>query len=338
MGTLDPLGLVWNQHKENLGSTFQELRRERDFLDVTLACDDQDIVGHKLVLAASSPFLRGVFQRHPGSHHPLVFLKGFQARLVSLLVDFMYIGEVEVEKTDLPNFLALAKDLQVRGLCGESRENMREDKGSLGCKRMEKEENISARVSDGVNPLENRFEESEIAIQEKIEAMEGDQDIGGREADGEVDKEEEGDVLEKVKGNEKVKDNDEVKDNDNVKDNDKVKKVEAALMLKEQPSGEREDEVLEEDLETRRWSKDKQLNDWIASNAVNNHDVKETGDVEKEGEIEDTNSNAPQSREDANDSAKSDEKAKDERWEDLPPGWRRRVHKREGGKTGAKRV
>ena len=90
---LDPLGLVWNQHKENFGSTFQELRRERDFLDVTLACDDQDIVGHKLVLAASSPFLRGVFQRHPDSHHPLVFLKGFQARLVSLLVDFMYMGE-----------------------------------------------------------------------------------------------------------------------------------------------------------------------------------------------------------------------------------------------------
>ena len=105
-------------------------------------------------------------------------------------------------------------------------------------------------------------------------------------------------------------------------------------MLKEQPSGEREDEVLEEDLETRRWSKDKQLNDWIISNAVNNYGVKETGDVEKEGEIEDTNSNAPQSREDA----KSDEKAKDERWDDLPPGWRRRVHKREGGKTGAKRV
>ena len=322
MTALDPLGLVWNQHKENLGSTFQELRRERDFLDVTLACDDQDIVGHKLVLAASSPFLRGVFQRHPGSHHPLVFLKGFQARLVSLLVDFMYMGEVEVEKTDLPNFLALAKDLQVRGLCGESRENMREDKGSLGCKRMEKEENITATVSDGVNPLENRFGEPEIAFQEKNEAMEGDQDIGGREADGEVDKEEEGDVLEKVK------------DNDEVKDNDKVKNEEAALMLKEEPSGGREEEVLEEDLETRRWSKDKQLNDWIASNAVNNHDVKETGDVEKEGEIEDTYSNAPQSREDA----KSDEKAKDERWDDLPPGWRRRVHKREGGKTGAKRV
>ena len=328
MTALDPLGLVWNQHKENLGSTFQELRRERDFLDVTLACDDQDIVGHKLVLAASSPFLRGVFQRHPGSHHPLVFLKGFQARLVSLLVDFMYIGEVEVERTDLPNFLALAKDLQVRGLCGESRENMREDTGSPGCKKMEKEENITAVLSDGVNPLENRFEESEIAIQEKIEAMEGDQDIGGREADREVDKEEEGDVLEKVK------DNDNVKDNDEVKDNDKVKNEEAALMLKEEPSGGREEEVLEEDLETRRWSKDKQLNDWIASNAVNNHDVKETGDVEKEGEIEDTYSNAPQSREDA----KSDEKAKDERWDDLPPGWRRRVHKREGGKTGAKRV
>ena len=138
----------------------------------------------------------------------------------------------------------------------------------------------------------------------------------------------EGDVLEKVK------DNDNVKDNDEIKDNDKVKNEEAVLMLKEEPSGGREDEVLEEDLETRRWSKDKQLNDWIASNAVNNHDVKETGDVEKEGEIEDTNSNAPQSREDA----KSDEKAKDERWDDLPPGWRRRVHKREGGKTGAKRV
>ena len=338
MAMLDPLGLVWNQHKENFGSTFQELRRERDFLDVTLACDDQDIVGHKLVLAASSPFLRGVFQRHPDSHHPLVFLKGFQARLVSLLVDFMYMGEVEVEKTDLPNFLALAKDLQVRGLCGEFRENMREDTGSVGCKKMEKEENIAAMVSDGVKPLENRFEEPEIAIQEQIEETEGDRDSGGREADGEVDKEEGGNVLEEDKDNEKVKDNDEVKDKDEVKDSDKVKKEEAALMSKEEPSGGREDEVLEEDLETRRWSKDKQLNDWILSNVVKNYGVKETGDVEKEGKIEDTITNAPESREDANDPAKSDEKAKDERWDDLPPGWRRRVHKREGGKTGARRV
>ena len=52
----EKLCLQWNDFKENVNSAFGRLRDDKEFTDVTLACDDGQMEAHKVILAASSPF------------------------------------------------------------------------------------------------------------------------------------------------------------------------------------------------------------------------------------------------------------------------------------------
>ena len=54
---------------------FRELREDKDFFDVTLACDDEQLQAHKVILSACSPFFRTVLRRNR-HEHPLLYLKG----------------------------------------------------------------------------------------------------------------------------------------------------------------------------------------------------------------------------------------------------------------------
>ena len=58
MNTDEKLCLQWNDFRENVSSAFGELRQDKEFTDVTLACEDGLQVGaHKVVLIASNPCL-----------------------------------------------------------------------------------------------------------------------------------------------------------------------------------------------------------------------------------------------------------------------------------------
>ena len=66
--------LRWNDFETNISSAFKEIREEKDFFDVTLACDDDQIQAHKVILSACSPFFRTVLKRNR-HEHPLLYLK-----------------------------------------------------------------------------------------------------------------------------------------------------------------------------------------------------------------------------------------------------------------------
>jgi len=107
--------LKWNDFESNISEAFRELREDKDFFDVTLACDDDQIQAHKVILSACSPFFRKVLRRNK-HEHPLLYLKGVKyVDLVSVL-SFMYHGEVDISQDDLNTFLAVAQDLKVKGL------------------------------------------------------------------------------------------------------------------------------------------------------------------------------------------------------------------------------
>ena len=44
--------LHWNEFESNISIAFRELRDDKDFFDVTLACDDDQIQAHKVILSA----------------------------------------------------------------------------------------------------------------------------------------------------------------------------------------------------------------------------------------------------------------------------------------------
>ena len=114
--------LKWNEFENSISGAFKELRNEKEFFDVTLACDDEQLQAHKVILSACSPFFRNILRRNKHDH-PLLYLKGVKyADLVSVL-NFMYQGQVNVAQEELNSFLAVAEDLRVRGLSQSSDQN-----------------------------------------------------------------------------------------------------------------------------------------------------------------------------------------------------------------------
>ena len=107
--------LRWNDFETNISSAFRELRDDKDFFDVTLACDDEQIQAHKVILSACSPFFRNILRRNP-HQHPLLYLKGVKFTDLQSVLNFMYQGEVNVAQEELNSFLAVAEDLRVKGL------------------------------------------------------------------------------------------------------------------------------------------------------------------------------------------------------------------------------
>ena len=110
------LCLQWNDFNENVSSSFGDLRVDKDFTDVTLACEDgQQVEAHKVVLIASSPFFLNLLKRnkHP---HPLVYMRGLKFENLLSLVDFLYHGEANVFQDNLDSFLGMAEEFQLKGL------------------------------------------------------------------------------------------------------------------------------------------------------------------------------------------------------------------------------
>ena len=116
----EKLCLKWNDFQENVNSAFGNLREDNAFADVTLACEDgQQIEAHKVILAASSPFFQNLLKRnkHP---HPLICMRGIKFENLSAIVDFLYCGEANVYQENLDSFLAIAEELKLKGLMGQT--------------------------------------------------------------------------------------------------------------------------------------------------------------------------------------------------------------------------
>ena len=123
MATADEkLCLQWNDFKENVCSTFGDLRQDNEFTDVTLACEDgQQVEAHKVVLTSSSPFFQKLLGRNKHTH-PLIFMRGVKFEDLLAIVDYLYCGEADVFQENLDSFLAIAEELQLKGLMGKTDE------------------------------------------------------------------------------------------------------------------------------------------------------------------------------------------------------------------------
>ena len=115
MGSSEKFCLRWNDFEVNISNAFHDLKEERDFADVTLACGDKQVEVHKVILAASSPFFKKILKNNPHSH-PLIYLKGTKFSDVEAVLNYIYHGEVNIDEANLNAFLEVAEDLEVKGL------------------------------------------------------------------------------------------------------------------------------------------------------------------------------------------------------------------------------
>lgn len=54
--------LKWNDFQVNMMTSFRNLRNDKSFTDVTLACEGQTCKAHKMVLSACSPYFKALLQ------------------------------------------------------------------------------------------------------------------------------------------------------------------------------------------------------------------------------------------------------------------------------------
>ena len=113
--------IQWNDSQNNFSKEVAELFNDEAFTDVTLAtADDQQLKVLKVILSSSSPFFKKILKKNP--HNPLIYLKGINCNELESIIKFIYLGQTEIEEADLPNFLKVARDLEIKGLSDSLKE------------------------------------------------------------------------------------------------------------------------------------------------------------------------------------------------------------------------
>ena len=143
--------LKWNDFHSNVTKSFQNLRKEEDFFDVTLVGDDgKHATAHKLVLASSSEYFKNVFNNSKKyfQSHALICLEGLLQDDLNNILDYIYQGEVQIHQQDLDRFLAIAQRLKLEGLIGgEQEEEEEEEENYLEEERTVTENHSSQNIS-----------------------------------------------------------------------------------------------------------------------------------------------------------------------------------------------
>ena len=119
----EKLCLKWADYQENINTALGSLRKDSEFSDVTLACEDgHQVEAHKVILAASSPFFQNLLRtnKHP---HPLIYMRGVKSEDLVAIVDFLYHGEANIYQESIPSFLAIAEELDLKGLTEKGTED-----------------------------------------------------------------------------------------------------------------------------------------------------------------------------------------------------------------------
>ena len=120
--TYEQICLKWNDFEQNIIGNYSDFRKESEYSDVTLVCEDaHQIEAHRIILAACSPFFNTVLKRNKHSH-PMIYMRGLKAKDLVAVVDFIYLGEANIIQEDLNGFLALAEELQLKGMAGSQEE------------------------------------------------------------------------------------------------------------------------------------------------------------------------------------------------------------------------
>ena len=115
----EKLCLKWADFQGNINTALGSLRNDPEFSDVTLACEDgNQVEAHKILLAASSPFFQNLLRKnkHP---HPLIYMRGVKSEDLVAIVDFLYFGEANIYQASIDSFLAIAEELNLKGLNGK---------------------------------------------------------------------------------------------------------------------------------------------------------------------------------------------------------------------------
>ncbi|XP_066964660.1 protein tramtrack, beta isoform-like isoform X8 [Macrobrachium rosenbergii] len=124
------LSLKWNNHRSTFLHILGVLRDKQSYTDVTIACDGKFYSVHKLVLSTCSDYFCAMFEK-TACKSPVIVLKDIKSGELEALLDYMYLGEVNVRQSDLASLIKAAENLRIKGLAVPDDEPPSK-KGSVG--------------------------------------------------------------------------------------------------------------------------------------------------------------------------------------------------------------
>ena len=133
---MDLISLKRNDFESVRAASFNDLRQASLLFDVTLCCDNgvDTISAHKVILAANSTLFRRILGQHNSHQSMFLYLKGIHLKELEPLLDFMYLGQMSVERVAYDKILAVAAELEVQGIesVGSSDETLSDNNNSDG--------------------------------------------------------------------------------------------------------------------------------------------------------------------------------------------------------------
>jgi len=101
-----------NDYKTKSVRYLRQLWEEQEFTDVTLVTsDNKQIHSHKFIIYQSSKLFQAILE-NSRDKNPLLYLMGVDSSLLEKLLEYIYLGECELEDEQLLEFLELGKTLK----------------------------------------------------------------------------------------------------------------------------------------------------------------------------------------------------------------------------------
>ncbi|XP_067865466.1 zinc finger and BTB domain-containing protein 12-like [Heterodontus francisci] len=122
MASDDVVRFHFPNHEVSILKKMNQLRMEERFCDVTIVADQLRFPGHRVVLAACSPFLRDQFHMNPSQEVQVFPMTG--AQIVQRLLLSCYSGTLEFPFNDILDYLTAASCLQMEHVVEKCRQSL----------------------------------------------------------------------------------------------------------------------------------------------------------------------------------------------------------------------
>ena len=115
--------VIHPEYSSHLQSMMKTYMNSDDYRDVTLVCADEQLVSaNKWIISSYSSILQNLFfdptfqvsniiLKKQTNEHTIVILKHLQKKYVQMVLEFMYLGKVAIERSHVYKLLEVAKKL-----------------------------------------------------------------------------------------------------------------------------------------------------------------------------------------------------------------------------------
>ena len=163
--------VIHPEYLNHIQSMMQTFMNSDDYRDVTLVCaDGQMVSANKWVLSSYSSILQNLFTdpafqnqfcilKEQTNEHTIVILKHFKKEFVQMLLEFMYVGKVAIDRSNVVQLLEVAKKLDVKYLAAalNAFENHKMELGKDTCNESKKSSADETDMDDELRIMEEEY-------------------------------------------------------------------------------------------------------------------------------------------------------------------------------------